>query len=92
MKNKLTPLVGQYVEVRAGDDCAEGNGIYLSLYGKLEAPEDDLSRFYLRVGESASGHGTMGIGFHPLQVESVDKRPSGLMQINLKECLTADSF
>jgi hypothetical protein len=91
MKNKLTPLVGQYIEVRAGDDCADSNGIHFSFYGQLEAPEDDDNRFYLRVGESSSGHGTMGIGFHPNQVESVDKRPSGLMQINLRKHLIADA-
>ncbi len=68
----LKELVGQYVEVKAGDDCADSNGIYFSLYGKLEAPEDDYERYYLRIGDTPSG--CMGIGFHPKQVLEIHSR------------------
>ena len=88
MKENLLQLVGQVVNVVAGDDCSDTNGIYLNLIGKLEAPTDDDKRFYLRCRDGAWG--TEGGGFHPGQVEKIEKRPSGMMQSILKKHLTAD--
>lgn len=84
--DKLKELVGQEVSVAAGDDCGDDNGIYFWLFGKLEAPEDGYNRFYLRVADSY--HGTVGIGFHPDQVEQISKGVY-IYKIELKERLNA---
>lgn len=87
MKEKLQALVGQEVNVVAGDDCADSNGIYLNFIGKLEAPEDGYQRFYLRCKDGFWG--CEGIGFSPDQVLEIDKRASGLARVELREHLRA---
>lgn len=87
MKDKLTKLVGQRVEVRAGDDCADSSGVYFSLYGKLELPEEGYHRFYLRIADTYGG--CMGIGFTPDMVDDINIRGDGTVQILLKEHLPA---
>lgn len=89
MKEKLLNLVGQYVEVHAGDDCNDDNGIYFSLFGKLEAPEEGYNRFFLRIEDTY--HGTCGIGFHPSQVEEIHKGVY-LFKIELKQRLNANTY
>lgn len=86
MPKTLKELVGDYIEVRAGDDCEDGNGVYFSLFGKLEAPEDGMNRFYLRCGETV--HGNIGISFHPEQVEDI-VRGVYIYRVELKATLNA---
>lgn len=88
MPKTLKDLIGASVEVKAGDDCADSNGIYFSLYGTLEAPEEGYNRYYLRIADTPSG--TMGISFHPEQVMEIHSRVYHYC-IELKEKLNAQA-
>lgn len=88
MIEKLNALTEQgLVEVLAGADCADKSGVYFSLYGKLERPEEGYERYYLRIGDTP--YGVTGICFHPSQVMEIEKRASGLPRIVLKAKLAA---
>jgi hypothetical protein len=86
---KLNELVGQEVEVAAGDDCEDGNGIHIRLHGKLEKPEDGMNRWYVRVRDGSSG--AEGISFHVCQVDECHKQVYN-WQIFLKQRLNAPTL
>lgn len=86
MPKTLAELVGETVKVTAGDDSTDDNGICFSFYGKLEAPEDGMNRFYVRVLEDFNG--THGIYFHPNQVREIWKQVYN-WEISLKKHLNA---
>ena len=86
VKAKLMRLVGQPVEIRAGDDCADDEGVYFSLWGTLEAPEGGYERYFVRIADTDLG--TRGFGFHPQQVSEVCKQVYH-WQINMKQRLNA---
>ena len=88
MKAQLDLLIGERVNIVAGDDCVDSVGVYLNFIGTLEKPEDGYKRYYVRCKDGYWG--TEGVGFHPEQVEEVGKRASGLPQITLKQHLNAN--
>lgn len=70
------------IENRAHADMSYGGMIDFQLAGTLEAPEDDLDRWYVRVKEDAMG--TSGIGFPRHLVTEVETLTYGQLRITIR--------
>lgn len=87
--DKLKSLTGQEVRVVAGDDCQDDNGIHFSFYGRLEGPEEDCNRYYIRCRDGFNG--PEGVSFHPSQVREICKQLH-CWEIELEKNLNASIY
>lgn len=84
MKN-LSEVVGKHVRcVNESYDEDDQKRIGFQIIGTLELSDEEILRYYVRVGEDRLGHGCIGVAFYACNVVDCYLASSGVIELILK--------